>query len=88
MPCVQINGHGALTHPELVDSHGGVVDQLDPADHAAGGTVKTADGASGGADLAKVKPHAAAEFADAGKVVDAAVDPVQTVRDGVDEAAG
>ena len=88
VPGVQVNGHGALPHAQLVHRHGGAVYQLDPADHAAGRALEPADAAPGGTHLAEVKPHAAAEFADPGEVVQAAVDALQAVGHGVDKAAG
>ena len=88
VPGIQVNGHGALAHAKLVHRHGGAVYQLDPADHAAGRPLEPADAAPRGPHLAEVKAHAAAEFADLGEVIQAAVNALQAVGHGVDKAAG
>ena len=88
VPGVQVDRYGALAHAQLVHGYGGVVDDADPANHAAGHAGEAADGSAGGPDLAKVHAHAAAIFGYLGEVVDAAVDAREAVRHGVDEAAG
>ena len=88
VPGVEVHRRRALAHTELVDGHGRVVDELYPAYDAARRAVKAADGAAGGAHLAEVETHAAAELADLGEVVYAAVDALQAVGHGVYEAAG
>ena len=88
MPGVEVHRRRALAHAELVDGHGRVVDELYPAYDAARRAVEAAYGTAGGAHLAEVEPHSAAELADLGEVVYAAVDTLQAVRHGVYEAAG
>ena len=88
VPGVEVHRRRALAHAELVDGHGRVVDEFNPAYDAARRAVKAAYGAAGGAHLAEVEPHASAELADLGEVVYAAVDALQAVRHGVYEAAG
>ena len=88
VPGVQIHRRRPLPDAQLVHRHGGVVDQLDPADHAAGGPLKAPDAAAGGPDLAEIQPHAAAELADLGEVIHTAVDALQAVGHRVDKAAG
>ena len=87
MPGVQVHGHGALAHTELVHGHGGVVDNADPPDHAAGHTLEAADAAARCAHLSQVHAHAATVLGHLGKVVDAAVDADERIGHGVDEAA-
>ena len=67
---------------------GSVVHQPDPADDAARRPLKAPDGAAGGPYLAEVQPHASTELGHLGKIVNGAVDAVQTVRHRVDKAAG
>ena len=88
MPSVQVHGHGALAHAQLVHGHRGVVNHANPANHAAGHTLEAADGTARSANLAQVHAHATAILAHLGEVVDAAVDAHERVRHGVDEAAG
>ncbi|MPM57319.1 hypothetical protein SDC9_104141 [bioreactor metagenome] len=88
MPNVEIDRNRALPHAELIDRDGGVVCEANPADHAARRALEPADGAALRAHLAEIEPHTAAIFAHLRKVVDAAVDAGQAVRDGVDKAAG
>ena len=88
VPCIQIDRHRTLPHPELIDGDGGVVHQPDPAGHAAVGALKVPNSAADGPYLAEVHSHAAAELRDLGKVVNGSVDAVQTVRRRVDKAAG
>ena len=88
VPGVQVNGHRALAHAQLVHGHRRVVHQLHPADHAPRRALKAADAAARGPDLSEIKAHAAAKFADLGKIVDAAVNALQAVRHRVDKAAG
>ena len=87
VPGIEVDGHGALAHAQLVHGHGGVVDDADPTDHAAGRALEAAYAPALGANLAQVHAHAAAVLGDLGEVVDAAVDPLQAVGHGVDETA-
>ena len=87
VPGIEVNGAGPLAHAKLVDSHGRVVDEADPADDAARRALEATDGRARRADLAEVEPHAAAPLADLGKRVEAAVDALERVRHRVDEAA-
>ena len=87
VPSVEVDGAGPLAHAELVDGHGRVVDEADPADDAARRALEAADGRARRADLAEVESHAAAPLADFCKRVEAAVDALERVRHRVDEAA-
>ena len=87
VPDIEIHRHSALAHTQLIDGDSGVVGQSDPANDAAGCAFKTTDRRAHGADLAEIEPHTAAEFAHLGKIVDAAVDALEAVGHGVDEAA-
>ena len=87
MPCVEVDRHGALPHAELVDGDGGVVDDADPPNDAAGDPLESAYASACGADVSQVHAHAPAELAHLGEVVHAAVDALQAVGHGVDEAA-
>ena len=51
-------------------------------------TFKAPDAASGRAYLSEIQSHAAAEFADAGKIVNASVNSLQTVGNRINKAAG
>ena len=87
MPGVEVDGHRALAHAQLVHRHRRVVDDANPANHAAGCALEPADRSALGANLAQVHTHAAAVLGDLGEVVDASVDAIQAVGHGVDEAA-
>lgn len=54
VPGVEIDRHRALPHPELIHGDRGVVDDLDPAYHAARRALKASDGRARGADLAEI----------------------------------
>ena len=88
MPYIQIDGNRTLTHTELVYGNSRVIDQTDPADHTACGTFESADITSACPYFSEIHSHTAAEFADLGKIIDTSVNPLQTVRYGIDEAAG
>ena len=88
VPGVQINRSRTLPHTQLIHGNSGVIHQLDPPDHAACRTLKTADGTSRGTYLPEVKPHAAPEFAHLGEIIHTAVNPVKAVGNRIDKAAG
>ena len=87
VPHVEVDRDCPLAHAELVDRHGGVVDELHPADDTAGSPFEATDFSSCGTHLAEVHAHATTKLAHLGKVVDGAVDAVETIGHGVDEAA-
>ena len=88
MPYIQINGNRTLTDPELVHGNGRIICQPDPADYTACCPFKTADGTSARTHFSKIHPHTAAEFADLCKIINASVDPVQTIRHRINKAGG
>ena len=88
VPGVEVDGDRALPHAQLVHGDSGVVDDFYPADNAACGAFKAANGAAGGADFAKIHAHAAAKFADLGEAVDAVVNAFERVGDGVHKTTG
>ena len=87
MPCIQIYGGGSLAHPQLIYGYCCIIYKTDPADHTSGRTFKAPDAASGRAYLSEIQSHAAAEFADAGKIVNASVNSLQTVGNRINKAA-
>ena len=88
VPGVQIYGHSALAHAQLVYRYGGVVHQADPPHHTSGRALKAAYAAARRAHLSEIHAHATAVFAYLCKVVDASVNAFQAVRHRIDEAAG
>ncbi len=86
MPYVQINGYGPLSHAELIYCHCRVIGQLNPSYYASGRSFETADRTAGCPHLAEIETHTATEFADFGKAVYTAVNPVKAVRHRIDEA--
>ena len=88
MPHIQINRHGPLPDPELVHRHSRVIGEPYPADHTACSALKSTDRAAACPDLAKIHAHPTAVFTDLSKVINAAVDSIQTVRHCVDKTGG
>ena len=88
VPRIYVDRHRALPHAQLIHGNSSVVHQPDPADDAARRPLKAPNGAVGGPYLAIVQPHAAPKLGHLGKIVNGAVDAVQTVRHRVDKAAG
>ena len=74
--------------PQLIYGYCCIIYKTDPADHTSGRTFKAPDAASGRAYLSEIQSHAAAEFADAGKIVNASVNSLQTVGNRINKAAG
>jgi len=64
----------------------GGVSKSSPADAPACRSLKPADGCADCPHLAEVQPHTAAEFGNLCEVIDAAVNPVEGVGNGVDKA--
>ena len=62
MPNVEIDGDRSRAHAELVDGNGGVVDQTNPANDAAGNAFKSANRRADRAHFPEIHAHAAAEF--------------------------
>ena len=86
VPHVQIDGHGTLAHAQLVYGHGRVVHQPHPSDDTTGHPFEATNAATRGPHLAEIHAHATPEFAHLREVVQTAVDTVQAVGHGVDEA--
>ena len=54
VPAVQIDRNRTLPHSQLINSHSGIIDEPNPAQHAAGRTLETADIAAGSPDFSEV----------------------------------
>ena len=87
VPHIQIHGHGALPHAQLVHRHRSVVHKAYPPYDTAGDPLEAPDIPSGSPDLSEIQAHPASELADLGKIVYTPVDPLQTVRDRIYETA-
>ena len=86
MPHIQVHSNGSLSHSQLIDGDGGIVCKFYPADDPACSPLEPADGGSNCPHLAEIQPHAAAEFGNLCEVIDAAVNTVKGVGNGVDKA--
>ena len=88
VPGIQIHCHGALAHTQLVHCHRRIVDDTDPAHHAARSSLEAPDRSALCPDLPEVKAHAAAELGYHGEIIDGTEDSLQGIGHRIDKAGG